>query len=163
MVERSTAAIKSLARRTLIIDEADFALKKGMIEVIRNMHDGSGVPIVLIGMDELAQKLRKWPQVDSRVLTWVQAEYATLRDAHMMVGMYAPGIKISDQMIAVIRERNGAIPRRMANDFALVLEKCREMGVSEISLDQWGKAPLAPNKAPAPRYRATVGEVDYDA
>ena len=153
----------ALARRPLLIDEADRAVQRGMIEVIRDMYDGSSVPIVLIGMDQLPQNLRKWPQVDSRVLTWVQAEYADLGDAKMLAKMYAPGITISDQMIAVIRERNGAIPRRMVTDFALVLERCRELGLAEISLDQWGKSPLAQNKAPNPRNRAFIGEVDINA
>lgn len=153
----------AMARRTLLIDEADHALKRGMIEVIRGIHDGSSVPIVLIGMDKLPQNLRKFPQVDSRVLTWVQAEYANLSDATMLAKMYAPGLHISTEMIAVIRERNGAIPRRMVTDFALVLERCRELGLSEISLNKWGKSPFAPNKAPNPRNRAFIGEVDLNA
>lgn len=153
----------ALAGRTLLIDEADRAVKRGMIEVIRDMHDGSAVPIVLIGMDALPQDLRKWPQVDSRVLTWVQAEHATLADAKMLAKMYAPNITISEDMIALILERNGAIARRMVNDFARVLEKSNEMGLSQVSIDTWGKAPLAPNTAPKPRHRAIIGEVDYDA
>jgi len=153
----------AIANRPLIIDEADRAVERNMIEVIRDIHDGSGASIVLIGMEDLPQKLKKAKQVDSRVLTWVQAEYATSADAVMLAGMYAPGISISPELLEAIRQRNGAVPRRMVNDLALVLETCRAASMQEISLDEWGKAPLAPNQAPRPRPRAQMGEIDYDA
>ena len=50
----------SLAARPLIIDEADYAIDRGMIEIIRDFHDGSHMPVILIGMEMLPQKLRKW-------------------------------------------------------------------------------------------------------
>jgi hypothetical protein len=74
--------------------------------------------------------------------------------------MYAPGVTISDEMIEVIRQRNGAIPRRMVTDFAHVYEQSQVTGVMEMDLDKWGKAPLAQNQAPRPRNRAFIGEVD---
>jgi hypothetical protein len=53
--------------KALFIDEADYLLwKKPLIESIRDLHDVSNVPIVLIGMSGIEIKVQKYAQLDSR-------------------------------------------------------------------------------------------------
>lgn len=151
------------ADRPLLIDEAGRAVAKGMIGHIRDLHDASGVSIVMIGMDDLPQQLRKWEQFDSRVIAWERAEYATLEDARSLAEKYAPGIDISDAVVAGVRTRNGGVPRRMRNDFLKLLDHCRRTGLTELTVDAMGGLPLARNQAPKPRPRAEMGEVDFNA
>jgi DNA transposition AAA+ family ATPase len=42
----------------LIVDEADFLVARKMIEILRDIHEGSGAPVVLIGEELLPQKLQ---------------------------------------------------------------------------------------------------------
>ena len=55
--------------KPLLIDEADYLLKNGiMLDVIRDIHDKTKVPIILIGMEKLHGSLRKYGQFFSRIL-----------------------------------------------------------------------------------------------
>jgi AAA domain len=53
--------------KALFIDEADYLVsKKPLIECVRDLHDVSNVPIVLIGMAGIEIKVRKYDQLDRR-------------------------------------------------------------------------------------------------
>jgi DNA transposition AAA+ family ATPase len=53
--------------KALFIDEADYLLwKKPLIECIRDFHDVSNVPIVLIGMTGIEIKVQKYAQLERR-------------------------------------------------------------------------------------------------
>lgn len=141
----------AIAGRTLIIDEADYAIDRGMIEIIRDMQDGSSMPVILIGMEMLPQKLRKWELVDGRILAWVGAEPADMRDAKMLADVYAPGIKIDEALIERIMAENKGSIRRISIDLAYVLEQSRLQGQNDMTLDKWGNAPFLRGAAPSPR------------
>lgn len=141
----------AIAGRPLIIDEADYAVERGMIEIIRDFHDGSSVPVILIGMELLPQKLKKWELVDGRMLEWTGAEPADLRDVQMLAKVYAPGIRIDDALLQrILVENNGSV-RRICTDLAHVLEQANLQGVRSMTLDAWGDAPFLRGDAPAPR------------
>ncbi|MFT7045816.1 MAG: DNA transposition AAA+ family ATPase [Celeribacter sp.] len=142
------------ANRLLILDEADYLIKKRsspMIERVRDIHDKAGIPIILVGMEELPQKLRQWEQVDNRVYRWVGAERADLQDTEMLADHYANGITITSDLLEHIRTRNDGVVRKMAMDFAYVAQQSHLMGLNTMSLDQWGEAPFLRNEAPRSR------------
>jgi DNA transposition AAA+ family ATPase len=141
----------AIARRVLIIDEADYAIQRGMIEIIRDFHDGSHVPVILIGMEMLPQKLRAWELVDGRMLAWSAAEPADLRDARLLAQVYASGVQIDDALLQRIMSENKGSVRRISTDLAYVLEQSRMQGTTTMTLDAWGAAPFLRGHAPAPR------------
>lgn len=141
----------AMAGRTLIIDEADYAIQKGLIQIIRDFSDGSQVPVILIGMEELPQKLRKWELVDSRVLNWTAAEPATLKDATLLAMYYAPNITIGDDLLSHILARNTGNARLTSIDIAYVNEHADTLGVDAISLKDWGQTPFLRGDAPIAR------------
>lgn len=146
-------ACEGLAKegRTLIIDEADYAFRRGIIELIRDLHDGSDTPVVMIGMEEFPQKLRKYELIDSRVMSWVAAQPATLKDAGMLAEVYAEGIEIGDDLLNAILERNTGNVRRIVTDLAQVKNEARKLGQTSISLDDWGGMEFRRQDAPSPR------------
>lgn len=141
----------AVSGRTLIIDEADEAIRRNMLGVIRGMQDGSHVPVVLVGMELLPEKLKKWELVHSRVLQWQQAEYATAEDARMLADIYAPDIEIADDLIGVVVQRNRGVARRIANDLAHIHEQCNLQALQQIDAAMWGKAAFPRNEPPLPR------------
>ncbi|MEL7098257.1 MAG: ATP-binding protein [Pseudomonadota bacterium] len=141
----------AISGRTLIIDEADYAVKKGMINMIRDLHDNSGAAVILIGMENLPQMLRSAEQVDGRIASWVQAEPADEKDAELLAKHYAPGVTIAEDLRERIRTDNRGSARYMARDFAVVLEHCRTIGEDHIDLKSWGGVEFPRRHAPAPR------------
>lgn len=139
------------AGRTLLIDEADYAIDRGMIEIIRDMQDGSDVPIILVGMEQMPQKLRKWELVDSRVYAYLGAEPTDIDDARLLAKVYANGLQLDDALLArVVAETKGSA-RRITNNFGYIREQARLEGITEMTLKAWGNRPFHNSEAPKPR------------
>ena len=141
----------AISGRTLMIDEADYAIERDMIELIRDMHDGSSMPVILIGMEMLPQKLKRWELVDGRIYNYRAAEPADLRDTDMLAQVYAAGISIDEPLLQRILEENKGSVRRISTDLVYVKEQSQLLGVSTMTLSDWGDAPFLRGDAPAPR------------
>ncbi len=137
--------------RTLIVDESDYAFRRGIIELIRDLHDGSDTPIVMIGMEEFPQKLQKFELISSRVMSWVAAQPATLKDAQLLAAVYASGVHISDDLLSAILERNTGNVRRTVVDLAQVRIEALAMGADSMSQADWGGLSFRSKDAPTPR------------
>lgn len=138
-------------QQTVLIDETDFAVEKGYIEIIRDLHDVSGVPIIMIGMEELPQSLTRWEQVDSRVASYVQAQPADLKDGRMLADVYASGIEIDDGLLAHIIARNTGSARLIAKDLDHIKQQCVLTTVKKMTLQKWGNTAFHGTSAPKAR------------
>jgi DNA transposition AAA+ family ATPase len=141
----------AVSGRTLVIDEADYAVDHGMIQMIRDFHDGSSMPVVLVGMENLPQKLRKWELVDGRILRWVAAQPTDVKDAHELAKVYATDVNIDDALLQHIVDINGGTARRISADLAHVKRQTVLQGVDHMTLNEWGEAPFLRGEAPQPR------------
>lgn len=139
------------AGRTLLMNEADDAVLKNLIPTIRHLHDGSEMPVILIGMERLPQKLKKWELVDSRIVAYVGAERLDMRDARLLAKAHIDKVEIDDALIAKILEDCNGSARLISNDLAHVVEQSRLMGQPRMTLDEWGQAPFLRGEAPLPR------------
>lgn len=52
--------------KPVFVDEADH-LPLRLLETLRDLHDTTGVPVVLVGMDQVRRKLARYPQFYSRI------------------------------------------------------------------------------------------------
>ena len=53
--------------KTIIIDEVDYLIEKKTIETLRDLHDRTGCPLVLVGMDQIDKKLSRFPHLIDRI------------------------------------------------------------------------------------------------
>lgn len=137
--------------RPLIIDEADYLVKNTMIEVIRDIYESSLSAIILIGEEQLPQKLAKWERVHGRMLDWVGAQPADLREVGLLAGIYCQGIEIDDGLAAMILKASNASVRRICVNLNMVAEVARTKGLARVSGKDWGKADFFTGAAPSPR------------
>ncbi|MBI4799708.1 MAG: ATP-binding protein [Desulfarculus sp.] len=100
---------ESLGNGLLIIDEADY-LAKGtqpphtppLLDTVRDLHDASTAPILLVGMDSLARTLSVFPQFWDRVL--VAEEARELSRAEVVdLGRELAGLTLADEVAEDIR------------------------------------------------------------
>lgn len=105
----------------LIVDEADY-LAQGvrpphtprLLDTVRDLHDLSGAPIVLVGMDDLARTLGAFKQFKDRVLSVVEFQPVGAREA-VEVAERAAGLKLGEAAAAeLVRVTEGNL-RRMIN------------------------------------------------
>ncbi len=135
--------------RPLLIDEADKAIDKGWIELIRELQDNSNTPIVLIGEEDLVSKLKPTPRVHDRVLDWVAAQPCDLDDSRKLAIAYAPQLSIADDLLEMVRVESGGVARRISTSISHIREFAQLNGLTSVGRANYGgrihtgKAPTA--------------------
>lgn len=137
--------------RPLIIDEADYLVNNTLIEVIRDIYESSRAAIILIGEELLPQKLGKWERVHGRMLDWVGAQPADLREVGLLAGIYCRGVEVDEELKAMILKASNASVRRICVNLNMVAEAARTKGLARVTGADWGKAEFFTGSAPAPR------------
>ncbi|MNF74171.1 hypothetical protein D3C84_561980 [compost metagenome] len=70
-----------------------------LVETVRDIHDESGVPVILIGMNDIAKKLKRYPQFESRVMEWVEFKECTFADARQIADDMCEGFRVADDLL----------------------------------------------------------------
>jgi DNA transposition AAA+ family ATPase len=137
--------------RPLIIDEADFIIRRGMVDMIREIHDKSQAPIILIGEEMLPAKLQKFERAHNRVLDWVAAQPCNLDDTKMLTALYAPGIAFADDLLEALLSASGGRIRRICVNIERVRERAVATGAEVMNLERWGTEPFFTGEPPQRR------------
>lgn len=142
VAKRVTEVINRLADDPipLIFDEADHMVKKSLVDVVREISDKTGAPIVLIGEQHLPTKLMEFERAHNRVLEWVQAEPCDLSDAKELAKLYQGNVVIADDLLKkIVMETDGSTRRIVTN-----IDRMREFalckGLDRIALADWNEA-----------------------
>lgn len=141
LTERTIQGLRK-ANRPLIIDEADYAVQRNLIEDIRDLHDGTGIPVIMIGMSRFAQELERWPQVHNRVLKWSLAMPADMKDTRILANHYARNVEIHDDLLAHVLDRNEGVVREISRDLDTIREHALQIGAKSLNRAEWGNTPF---------------------
>jgi DNA transposition AAA+ family ATPase len=133
----------------LFIDEADKLLGKGMIELVREIQEGSQCPVILIGEEMLPQKLERSERTHNRVLEFVTAQPCDLDDARKLAAAIAPRFTFSDSLLARILTETEGRARRIVTNIDRCAEWARRQGVQAI--DEGYGEPLYTGRSPIRR------------
>jgi DNA transposition AAA+ family ATPase len=139
------------AERPLIIDEADFLIRRSMVDVIREIHDKSQTPVILIGEELLPSKLMKWERAHNRVLDWVAAEACDLEDARHLARLYAPEVEIEDDLLAEMLRASGGRARRICVNVERIREHAALLDLPRIDRAAWGQGQFFTGEPPKRR------------
>ncbi len=60
--------------RTILIDEIDYLVRGGMIEILRDINDITNVPIVMMGMEHADKKIKRFRHLFDRISAVVHFE-----------------------------------------------------------------------------------------
>ncbi|MCO4053437.1 MAG: AAA family ATPase [Bosea sp.] len=129
-------AIEKLAARDappLIIDEADKLIDKGMIELVREIHESAQVPVILIGEEALPHKLERSERTHNRVLEWVAAQPCDAADTRKLAAIFAPRLSFADDIITAIMTASQGKARRIVTNLDRIKEWAFEQGATELS------------------------------
>jgi len=143
----------ALSERPLIIDEVDHIVKKRSIEVIRDIYEGSGAPILLIGEEKLSVKLRQWERFHNRVLQWQPAQPADSADARELARMYCPDVTIGQDVLDKIVIATRGVTRRICVNLHNIQSTAKSEGWNSVTLKEWGRRELYTGEPP----RRSVG------
>jgi DNA transposition AAA+ family ATPase len=136
MAEKVVAALGEEGR-LLIIDEADKLVDKNLIETVRELHEHSSAPVILIGEERLPQKLLAFERVHNRVLDWMQAQPCDIGDVSTLAGHFAPGLKIEPPLLEAIRAASGGRARRIVVNIERIVEAARNQSLKTMAVKDW--------------------------
>lgn len=141
----------SCSNRTLLIDEADYLIARNMIEIVRDIYESSGSPVVLIGEELLPQKLQKWERIHGRMLDWVAAQPACLSDIEHLARIYCPKLTLDPAFKDHLLRASQHSIRRVCVNLSNVQKLAITKGINTVDMGTWGKREFFATSAPAPR------------
>lgn len=141
----------AISGRPLIIDEADKICQETPIEIVRRLHDVSGVPVILMGEEALPQMLQRWERVSSRILSYVGAEPASLEDVEHLSRIYAAGVTLGADLKKALLAASGGSIRNVSTNLDHVREHAALHGLRRIDMGEWGTTAFHTGVAPSPR------------
>lgn len=101
----------------LIIDEIDYLVRGGMVEVLRDLNDMTNVPIILIGMQHADKKLRRFAHFFDRITAVVKFELLDIDDVRQMASQLCD-VAIDDSGCQFIHQHSQGKLRRITMWFA---------------------------------------------
>lgn len=139
-------------RRPLIIDEAHHIAHKAFVDVVRELHDKSDAPIVLIGEETLPKHLEAYERVHNRMLDWVAAVPCNGEDFGMLARTVAPKIRIGADLASEILDVTAGNTRRIVVNLAKAEEVAAREGLDVVDLAAFGgREAILGLRAPMPR------------
>ncbi len=92
----------STQKRPIIIDEVDALLPSRnfeMLEILRDIHDETGVIIFFVGMEESNAKMKRHRHFYSRIFEFVKFKPVVFEDVEKYCKTYSDQVAISDDLI----------------------------------------------------------------
>jgi len=109
MVDHIVAELRR-SGRPVFVDESDYLLRDTrMLETLRDIHDSSGAPVVLIGMEGIERKLVHRPQLAGRISQWVEFAPTDLADARVLADTVCE-VGIADDLLEQLLAGQGVHP-----------------------------------------------------
>lgn len=125
-------------RQPVIIDEAHFIAAKRFVDLVREISDKSGAPVILIGEDILPNRLATFERVYGRVLEWLQAQPCDAEDFAHMATYRCPGIRVAPDLATAILGLTKGNTRFVNKNLVKVVEIAQLTGASTIDLATFG-------------------------
>lgn len=137
--------------RPLLIDEADLLCRDSLIGIVRDIYESSRGTVILIGEENMPQTLRRWERVHNRMLDWVAAQPADLREVGLLAAMKCPGLTLSDEVRQAVLMASHARVRRIVVNLAQIAEYALTTGKKDIGKIDLPKIRMFTGEAPSPR------------
>jgi hypothetical protein len=135
--------------RMLMIDEFDYCIRNdSMIELVRDIYEGSQATLLLLGEEMLPQKLKRWERFHSRIMSWIPAQPVSVKDAALLAPIYCPGVHVAGDLIDHLVKLSAGSVRRVSVNLAAVYEAASLEGWDVVDRKAWGERPVYTGEAP---------------
>lgn len=113
----------------LVIDEADHAAISGrvVLDAIRDITDMTEIPTVLVGMDQFAKRLGRYPQMRSRISQQVTFQPLTLDDVQAVISGVCD-VEVKPDLVKVVHRACGGYIRELKEAVAAIERAGQRLG-----------------------------------
>ncbi|MGF1723342.1 AAA family ATPase [Photobacterium nomapromontoriensis] len=140
----------SMYERPLFIDEADYMMGDvRMLETVRDLYDGTEVPVILIGMDQIARRISTRKQFYNRISEWVEFKPADLEDVQIMAdNLLEDGVTADEALLDHLRHCACGEMRRITIGLTKIEHLALANELEVVTLADWGDQPFHGLRAP---------------
>lgn len=144
MIERIVESLSRLPR-PIFIDEADYLFRQtDMLDALRDIYDDTKVPIILVGMEDIARKIRshyRFNRFERRITQWIEFKGLSLGDVRKVARELCE-VELEDDLIEHIhKQTEGNI-----GNVVIALAKVEKFGSMNalplVTLADYGSRPL---------------------
>jgi len=130
--------IETLQDGLIVIDEFDrISRSAGLVELVREIHDVSGIPIAVVGMDTIAKDLEAFPQFDQRIGERVEFKQVDIEDARSIATARC-SVGVTDDLLAALLDRSGGVIRLLVTELAQVQATGLRDAIETVGLADMG-------------------------
>lgn len=123
--------------RMLIIDEVDYLINESRaIETIRDLHDKTGIPVLLVGMGAVDKKLRRYKHLFDRIIDIYKFEPFNLDDVKEIITTISE-VYIEDEVIEEIHKRANRF-RQIVKILSKIEHLAKSEGYTKITKEELG-------------------------
>lgn len=138
--------------RPLLLDEFDHCCRTAsMIELVRDIYEGSQGTLLLVGEENIPTVLKRHERFHSRVMAWIPALPVSLDDVRLLAPIYAPDVEIEDTLLQHIVELANGSVRRASVNLTRVHDQAMTLGEPVMSMQLMKGCDLYVGEAPARR------------
>lgn len=123
--------------RLLIIDEADKLVDKNMIELVRDLYKGARIPVLLVGEEQLPDKLARYERCENRVTSYGMANPSDLDDARALGAIYHRQLRFSDDLLEEVVKKTRGVASRIVTSLAEISQFARTNALTEVALKDY--------------------------
>ncbi len=134
----------SLHERALFIDEADYLMGDvRMLETVRDIYDATEVPVVLIGMDQIARRISSRKQFYNRISEWAEFKPADLDDVIVMSdALIRSGVRVEHELLDALRSQAAGELRRITIGLKRIEKLALVNELDFVTQSHWGDQPF---------------------
>lgn len=134
----------SMYERPLFIDEADYLMSDiRMLETVRDLYDNTEVPVILVGMDQIARRISSRKQFFNRISEWVEFRPADLDDVMTMAdSLLDDGIKVEPELLDELRKASAGEARRIVIGLNQIERLAKMNELDYVTEAHWGNQPF---------------------
>jgi len=90
--------------KIIVVDEVDYLIEKQTVETLRDLHDRTGCPIVLIGMGSVDRKLARYKHLTDRLYETMRFEHFNQEDIKEIIEQLSD-VEFTDDAIAYLASK----------------------------------------------------------
>ncbi len=143
--------------RPIFIDEADYCFRQfEMIDSLRDIYDLSGCPVILIGMEDIARRIRTHERIARRITQWIEFKGLDLDDTTQVADEVCE-VRLADDLLRHLHKETGGNIGRIIIGLTKIEKFALVNGFDVISCSGWGDRALYFDQPTFGRKKVTNG------
>jgi hypothetical protein len=128
--------------RPIFIDEADYCFRQfEMVDSLRDIYDLSGCPVVMIGMEDIAKKIKANARIARRITQWVEFKGLDLNDVNVVADECCD-VDIAEDLCRYIHKECSANIGRIIIGLSRIEKLAKAAGKAVMTCEDWQGKPL---------------------